>query len=64
MEDSLCHLDPTELASVESGFCTTASALEISITVVQKPENHRDKLGGVTWIRTKSKRLQVRLALH
>ena len=31
---------------------------------MQKPVNHRDKLGGVTWIRTKSKRLQVLLAAN
>ena len=32
--------NPTELVSVETGLCTTSS-------VVQKPKNHRDKLGGV-----------------
>jgi hypothetical protein len=33
---------PTELASVETGLCTTSKT-----RVVQKPENHRGKLGGV-----------------
>ena len=40
--------NPTELASVETGFCTTSET-----SVVQKPENHRGKLGGVVSIAAK-----------
>ena len=42
---------PTELVSVDQGFCTTSE--KESNRVVQKPENHRDKLIGLyTIIRT------------
>ena len=46
MEDSLCHLDPTELASVESGFCTT-SLIARNLKRSAEALNHRGKLGGV-----------------
>ncbi len=36
---------PTELASVETGLCTTSEPAKHG--VLQRPENHRDKLGGV-----------------
>ncbi|MCX7423816.1 MAG: hypothetical protein NT013_30350, partial [Planctomycetia bacterium] len=39
------HTNPTELASVDSGLCTTSAS-----GVVQKPQAHRDKLGGVSTI--------------
>ena len=34
--------NPTELVSVETGLCTTSAT-----NVVQKPKDHRGKLGGV-----------------
>ena len=39
--------NPTELVSVEKGFCTTSDVTKIASGVVQKPKNHRGKLGGV-----------------
>ncbi len=39
--------NPTELASVEKGLCTTDDFSKTAFRVVQKPKNHRDKLGGV-----------------
>jgi hypothetical protein len=36
--------NPTELVSVDSGFCTTS--LLLTKNLVQKPVNHRGKLGG------------------
>jgi hypothetical protein len=36
--------NPTELVSVDSGFCTTP--LFLAKNLVQKPVNHRGKLGG------------------
>ncbi len=39
--------NPTELASVENGLCTTSDLTETAFSVVQEPKNHRGKLGGV-----------------
>ena len=49
--------NPTELASVETGLCTTSEA-----SVVQKPENHRGKLGGVGGNRGESVASPMRLS--
>ncbi len=38
--------NPTELASVEPGLCTTADSANTAFCVVQKPDDHRGKLGG------------------
>ena len=38
---------PIELVSVETGLCTTSDFTEAACGVVQKPINHRGKLGGV-----------------
>ena len=44
-------LNPTELASVDSGLCTRLQFAR-NHDVVQKPGNHRDKLGGIAGLKT------------
>ena len=39
--------NPTELASVDSGLCTTN--LQAGKNVVQRPDDHRSKLGGACY---------------
>ncbi len=53
---SAIDLTPPSLPRWNWAFALRVSVLRASVAVVQKPENHRDKLGGVDCLRTEHQR--------